>query len=84
MRQHQIGAGGDAQRAEMMLADPDGMEAQRLGVERLVDDVEHQRVRTPGIADVMIVAQREIAEFHAPALRLRALIVDPGCAEKAA
>ena len=34
--QHQIGAGKHAERAEMMLADPRGMEADLLGVNRLV------------------------------------------------
>ena len=36
---HQIWTGEHAERAEMMLADPGGMETYLLGVHRLVDDV---------------------------------------------
>jgi len=36
IRQHQIGAGQHAERAEVVLADPGGMAADRLGINGLV------------------------------------------------
>ena len=62
--QHQIGAGQDAQRAEMMLADPCGMKPDLLGVDGFVENIGDKGVGLPGIVFVMVVAQREIAELH--------------------
>jgi len=64
LRQQQIGAGQDPERREMMLADPRRMEPDLLGIERLVEDVGDERIGAPPVVDVMIVAQREIAELH--------------------
>jgi hypothetical protein len=62
--EHQIGAGKHPQSAEVMLADPGRMEAHRRGIDCLVDDVGDEVVRAPGVVVVVVVAQREIAEFH--------------------
>ena len=48
----------------MMLADPRRVKADLLGVNRLVEDVGDELVGVPFVVVVMIVAQREIAEFH--------------------
>jgi hypothetical protein len=64
MGEHQIGTGEHAQGAEMVLADPGRMEADRFGIDRLVDDVGDEAVGASRIAFVVVVAQREIAEFH--------------------
>jgi hypothetical protein len=61
---HEVGAGEHAQRIEMVLADPCGMHAERIGEQRFVRDVGNELVRRPRIVFVVIVAQREIAEFH--------------------
>ena len=63
-RQHDIGAGQHAESREMMLADPGRMHADFLGIHRLFADIGDEFVRTPGIVFVIIVAQREVAEFH--------------------
>src|SRR5712671_8044235 len=49
----------------MMLADPGRMHAEAVGVERLVGDVGHELVGAARIVFVVVVAQREVAEFHA-------------------
>jgi hypothetical protein len=48
----------------MMLADPRGMQADLLGVNRLVEDIGDELVGLSPVVVVVIVAQREIAEFH--------------------
>ena len=48
----------------MMLADPGGAEAQGFRMDRLVDDIEDIGVGVAPIIDIMIVAQREVAEIH--------------------
>ena len=62
--EHQIGAGKHAQCAEMMLADPRGVKADLIGINRLVEYICNKGVGRSFIVLVMIVAQREIAEFH--------------------
>jgi hypothetical protein len=62
--EHEIGAGEHAQRIEMMLADPCGMHAECVGVQRFVRDVGNELVRRPRIIFVVVVAQREVTEFH--------------------
>ncbi len=64
MGQHEIGARQDAQRAEMMLADPRRMQPDLLGVQRLVENVGDQLVGAAPVVDIVVVAQREIAELH--------------------
>src|SRR5262249_26663611 len=54
----------DAQSREMMLADPGRMEADRLGIERLVENVGDELVGAAPVIGIVVVAQREIAELH--------------------
>ena len=62
--QHEVGAGQHAERVEMMLADPGRMHAELVGVKRLGGDVGDELVGVARVVFVVIVAQREIAEFH--------------------
>ena len=62
--QHQLGAGQHAERVEMMLADPGRMHAELVGVERLGGDVGDELVGVARVVLVVIVAEREVAEFH--------------------
>ena len=62
--EHQVGAGQHAERVEMMLADPGRVHAELVGIERLGGDVGDELVGGARIVRVMVVAQREIAEFH--------------------
>ena len=62
--QHEVGTGEDAEGAEVMLADPRGVHAQLLRVERLGGDVGDELVRRPRVVQIVVVAQREIAELH--------------------
>jgi hypothetical protein len=48
----------------MMLADPRGMKADLLGVNRLVEDIGDELVGLPPVVVVVVVAQREIADVH--------------------
>jgi len=64
VRQHQIRARQHAERVEMMLADPGRVHAELFGMERFGADVGDELVRGAGVFFVVIVAQREIAEFH--------------------
>src|SRR5262249_17168313 len=50
----------------MMLANPSGVHAELLGVQRLIGNLLHKLVRGTRIAVVVIVAEREIAELHGP------------------
>ena len=61
---HQIRAGEHAKRAEMMLANPGGMETHLLSINRLVNDVGDEGVGGSDVVVVVVVAQGEIAEFH--------------------
>ena len=62
--EHQLGRGEHAERVEMMLADPGRMHAELVGVERLGGDVGDELVGVARVVLVVIVAQREISEFH--------------------
>ena len=48
----------------MMLADPGRMHADLVGVKRLGGDVGDELVRGAGVVLVVIIAEREVAEFH--------------------
>ncbi len=63
LRQHEIGAGEDAERREMMLADPRRMHPDRVGVDGLVEDVGDEQARGAHLAHVVVVAEGEVAEF---------------------
>jgi hypothetical protein len=54
----------NAERAEMMLADPGRVQPDLLGINRFVENIGDKGVRVPAVVVVVIVAQREIAEFH--------------------
>jgi hypothetical protein len=62
--QHEVRAGQHAQRVEMMLADPGRAHAELVGIESLGGDVGDKLVRRARIVLVVIIAQREIPEFH--------------------
>jgi hypothetical protein len=62
--EHQVGAGEDAERVEMMLPDPGRVHAERIGIERFRGDVGDELVRAARIVVVMVVAQCEVAELH--------------------
>ena len=48
----------------MMFTDPSGMEADLIGIDRLVKDVGNELVGIPMVVLVVVVAEREIAEMH--------------------
>src|SRR5579862_8205115 len=48
----------------MMLADPRRIEAELVGIKRLVEDVGDKAVRIAPVVGVVVVAQREITELH--------------------
>jgi hypothetical protein len=48
----------------MMLADPHRVHAKLLGVERFRGNVGKELIRGPRIVEVVVVAQREVAELH--------------------
>ena len=60
----EIRTGQNAERVEMMLADPGRVHAELVGIERLGDDVGDELIGGAGIVGVMVVAEREIAEVH--------------------
>ena len=62
--ERQVGTGQHAERAEMMLADPRRVHPQLFGIQRLVDDVRDELVGRARVVVVVVVAQREVAEFH--------------------
>src|SRR5690242_19319274 len=64
MREHEIGAGKNAERRKMMFADPRRMQPDVLGIDGLVEDVGDELIGAAPVVDVVIVAQREIAEFY--------------------
>ena len=55
----------------MMLADPGRMHAELVGIERFGGDVGDELVGVAGVVLVVIVAEREVAEFHVRLLPLR-------------
>jgi hypothetical protein len=71
--EHQVGTGQHAERIEMVLADPRGMHPELIGVERLGRDVGHELVGRARVVGVVVVAQREVAEFHGFLPRFRRL-----------
>src|SRR5262245_5942163 len=48
-----------------MLADPGRVHADPVGEDRLLADLEHELIGRAGVVRVMVVAEGEIAEFHA-------------------
>ena len=73
--EHDFRRGVGAEFVEMMLADPGGMHAQFLGIDRLVDDLKQQLFDCPGVVSVGVVGVRKVAELHRH-LRRPALIVE--------
>ena len=69
--EHQIRAGKHAQGAKVMLADPRRVQANLFGVNRLVENIGDEGIGPARIVVVVIVAQREIAEFHLASLNRR-------------
>src|SRR5258708_1263702 len=65
--QHQVGTGQHAERAEVVFTDPRGVHPEFFRVKRLCRDVGHKLVRSARVVQVVIVAQREIAEVHGSA-----------------
>jgi hypothetical protein len=61
---HEIRAGQDAERIEMMLADPGRMHAKLIGVECLRSNVRNKGVGVTRIIFVVVIAEREVAELH--------------------
>jgi hypothetical protein len=47
-----------------MLADPGGMEAKPIGLDRFIDDIGNKLIRWAWIVAIAVVAEREIAELH--------------------
>src|ERR1700704_373883 len=64
MREHKVGAGEDAERRKVVLADPCRMEPDLLGIDCLVEDVGDQLIGAAPVVDIMVVAQCEIPELH--------------------
>src|SRR5262245_34965799 len=64
MGEQDLRAGVDAERREMVLADPCRMHPELLGVERFVDDVGDEGVGRALVVAIIVIAQREVAEFH--------------------
>ena len=64
MAEDELGAGENAERIEMMLADPDRMHAELLGVQRFGGDVGDELVGRAGIVLVVIVAKRKVTKLH--------------------
>ena len=48
----------------MVLTDPAGVHADTVGEDRLLADFQHELVRAAGVVRVMVVAEREVTEFH--------------------
>ena len=65
--------GIDAERIEMVLADPDRVHAEPIGEEGFLANVQDETLGTPRIVGIMIVAQGEITELHAGPLPLGVL-----------
>ena len=64
MGEDKVGTGEDAERVEMMLADPGRVHAELIGVDRFVSDVGDELVGVARVVFVVIVAEREVSEFH--------------------
>ncbi|MEJ2121703.1 MAG: hypothetical protein P8Z76_13550 [Alphaproteobacteria bacterium] len=63
-RQQQVRPGIHPERIEMMLADPGRVIAELVGQDRLLADLGDELIGGAGIVFVVVVAEREIAEFH--------------------
>jgi hypothetical protein len=61
---HEVRTREHAETAEVMLADPGGIQPYLFGVDRLVQDVGDDLIGAAPIILIVVVAQREIAEFH--------------------
>src|SRR5260370_923942 len=64
MSEHLVRTREHAETAEVMLADPGGIQPYLFGVDRLVEDVGDDLIGAAPIILVVVVAQREVAEFH--------------------
>jgi hypothetical protein len=64
--QHQIRAREDAERVEVVLADPDRVHADPVGLQGFLGNIADELVRRARIVLLVIVADREVAEFHVP------------------
>ena len=62
--QYEVRARQDAERIEVMLANPGRMHAEFVGVQRLGGNVGDELVRRARIVLVVIVAQREVTKIH--------------------
>jgi hypothetical protein len=67
--EYEVRTGEHAQGREMVLADPNGIEAHLFGVNRLGEDVRDERVRVALVVVIVVIAQCKIAEFHFLLLR---------------
>src|SRR6185295_10390402 len=61
---HKIRAGEDTERIEMMFSDPGGVHTELVGIKRFIGDIGNELVWRAGVVLVMVIAQREVAEFH--------------------
>src|SRR6266478_7881161 len=64
MSEHQVRTREHAETAEVMLADPGGIHSYLFGVDRFVEDVGDDLIGAAPIILVVVIAQREVAEFH--------------------
>src|SRR5579862_392208 len=62
--ERQIRAGQNAERVEMVLADPSGMKSELVREDRFVDNIVDILVGAAAVVRIVVVAQREIAEIH--------------------
>ena len=62
--EHQVGTREHAETAEVMLADPGGIQSYLFGVDRLVEDVGDDLIGAAPIILIVVVAQCEVAELH--------------------
>jgi hypothetical protein len=76
LRQQDVGAAVDAEQIEMVLADPGGVEPDRLGIECLVVDFPDELLGRARIVGMTIVREGEVAELHGV---LRTADVSEGC-----
>ena len=71
--EHDVRAGQNAERVEMVLADPGRVHAELVGIERLGGDVGNELIGGARVVFVVVVAQCEVAEVH------DVLLLTPGC-----
>jgi hypothetical protein len=62
--EHQVRTREHAETAEVMLADPGGIQPNLFGVDRLVEDIGDDLIGAAPIILIVVVAQCEITEFH--------------------